>query len=137
MADEHVPTWGNMFEFPKVYLDAIKMVGTGNAAGILAVLAGVGSPVMRPELLPHLKVVGFFFFCGLNLSLAALIKMYSHFMQYSHSVHAHYGWRDQLAAQNWFATSLQSLNSAYRCTQFSLGLFLGGMSGGVVLFMRV
>jgi hypothetical protein len=124
-----------MFELAKQWIDAIKVIGAGNGASVVAAGAALNSFSQRHDLIIWVKVGGAWFLLGVFVFAFAFLAIHSAVFFYDEMLHATR--REDKAAIDLFARrSTVAMISANRLAIFGAITFFLGCAAGVAVLIQ-
>ena len=125
-----------MFDLANKWAEAVKVIGAGNAAGVVAAGAALNTFAQRPEVLGWIKGGGIFFFIGIFTFAGAFALIHLSTFTYDEMLHsARRGKVD--AAKNNSKISTSAMIAANRLAIGSALAFFIGTLAGLVAFLKL
>lgn len=125
-----------VFDLANKWSEALKVVGAGNGAGLVAAGAALSAFAKYPAVLLFIKIGGACFFVGVVTFALGFASIQLAIFTYDEMLHAR---RKNDAAQvaEQGATSSSAMNAANRLAIISALSFLVGLAVGLVAFLAV
>jgi hypothetical protein len=123
-----------MFDLANKWVEAIKVIGAGNAAGVVAAGAALTPFAKYPTTLILIKFGGLCFFTGVFLFACAFAAIHLSVFQYDEMLHAARR-KDQAEADKASKITTSAMNAANRLAILSTLAFFLGLVVGVITFM--
>ncbi|MCA6106105.1 hypothetical protein [Bradyrhizobium cenepequi] len=124
-----------IFDLASKWAEALKVIGAGNGAGLLAAGAALSSFAKSPAMLPSIKIGGTFFFIGVMSFALSFALIQLAIFSYDEMLHA-IRTKSADAAKKNKTTSSSAMIAANWLAILSALAFFGGLTFGLIAFLK-